>query len=127
MRPSEYFDDHMKWLKEDAVRYLVISIFSLLLVAIVIYQSIVIYFKRNMKRILILKVNGNSFVERYDIYFITDLSLFLIMGIISVFLGRPLNVVALFVIYLLNIIFLTSTLRHVESSKIITYLKGSDS
>ena len=127
MRPSEYFDDHMKWLKEDAVRYLVISIFSLLLVAIVIYQSIVIYFKRNMKRILILKVNGNSFVERYDIYFITDLSLFLIMGIISVFLGKPLNVVALFVIYLLNIIFLTSTLRHVESSKIITYLKGSDS
>ncbi|WP_173553011.1 DUF1430 domain-containing protein [Sharpea azabuensis] len=117
----------MKWLKEDAVRYLVISIFSLLLVAIVIYQSIVIYFKRNMKRILILKVNGNFFVERYDIYFITDLSLFLIMGIISVFLGRPLNVVALFVIYLLNIIFLTSTLRHVESSKIITYLKGSDS
>ena len=127
MRPSEYFDDHMKWLKEDAVSYLVISIFSLLLVAIVIYQSIVIYFKRNMKRILILKVNGNSFVERYDICFITDLSLFLIMGIISVFLGKPLNVVALFVIYLLNIIFLTSTLRHVESSKIITYLKGSDS
>ena len=126
MRPADYFKEHMKWLKEEAMRYLVISIFSLLLAAIVIYQSIVIYFKRNMKRILILKVNGNSFVERYDMYFITDLSLYMIMGILSVILGRPHNVLALFVIYLLNIIFLTATLRHVESSKIIAFLKGDD-
>lgn len=126
IQPYETFNQQMMSLYNNICQSLFLSLFIIMLTCLVLYQSIMLYFKDQMKRILILKVHGKSFIERYDYYFMIDICLYLLIGTIMAITGNILNVIVVLLIYFINFIILSTYIRYIENKKILAYLKGDD-
>lgn len=126
IQPYESFNQQMNTLQNDVVKMLFLSLFSLLLVYVILYQSILIYFKRDIKRTVVLKVFGKDFLERYNTYFELDICIYLIIGICFTLFGKTSHVFTLLSIYFINFIILFLIIRNIENKKILSYLKGDD-
>lgn len=127
IRPYQAFNNQIQLLKLKMRQTFIRTLFSLFLVILVLYQSIVTYYKSHMNRILILKVHGHSFIETYDFYFLMDLCIYVCLAILLAILAQPVGVGVLIVVYIMNLLIALMMIHRIEKTKIISYLKGEDS